>query len=301
MNYLSGAMSAMTPGKSVHASAPSNTSKQSEMDHVKDIGGDADAPPAEKKKSGGGTMNYISNVTGAVYAMAPSIPGYGSRDTILLDEGELTEDVARRKEDALGYMLRTAKNKYIARGLEGKITIQMLYGVVTSGEYCTVSKFSVEEKDDDEVNVSQLSSLNYKALSAMDTILANLVRRSKRYESADLRSDTTLTQGVSFGISVPFLISVGFSTSIHFEVTAASLIAYRFKKDKLRVLKKKLSSIPNAEELVREVVAGGYTEGTAQQAVCATEGTGVEEALRWATRHECGEEEGGKGALTSFS
>lgn len=229
-----------------------------------------------------------SGVSGAMHAITP---GYQKPAVDDLDDPELTEETARRKEDALGYMLRTARNKYIARGLEGKITIQILYGVVTSGEFCTVTKNCEVEEDDDETTVNQLSSLNYKALSAMDTILANLVRRSKRYEAEDMRSGITLTQGIVFGISIPLVLSFGFQTSIYFEVTASSLISYRVKKEKLRVLKKKLKSIPNSEEMVNEVQAGGYSLGLAQHAICATEGRSVEEALRWATKQECGDED----------
>ena len=119
----------------------------------------------------------------------------------------------------------------------------------------------------------------------MDAILANLNRRAKQYDSEGLRSDVTLTQGVVFGVSLP-MIYVGFQTAIQFEVTARSLIAYRKRKNKLRIFQKKLKKIPNAEEIAAEVVAGGFTRELALRAVVATDGVGETEALIWAASHD---------------
>lgn len=127
--------------------------------------------------------------------------------------------------------------------------------------------------------------LNYKAISAMDAIIANLNRRAKQYDSVELRGDVTLTQGVCFGVTIP-LLYVGFQTSIQFEVTAQSLIAYRKRKHKLRVFLKRLKAIPYAEDIIKEVVAGGFTREVAQRAVVATNGAGDSEALRWAADHD---------------
>lgn len=198
----------------------------------------------------------------------------------------LDEDQLRSKEGALSYMLRSARNKYIERGLVGKITIQMLYGVVLSGEYCTVSKHDKLDALED-ADVNQLSSLNFKALSSMDAIFANLSRRSKAREAVDHMADTTLTQGITFGFSFPLIISFGFQVYIQFEVTVASIVAYRKKKERLRLIQSKLKAIPNAIKFIEEVKAsGGFSTELAQKAVIATKGTSAEDALRWAISHD---------------
>jgi hypothetical protein len=86
---------------------------------------------------------------------------------------EFSEDQLRSKEGTLSYLLRSARNKYVDRDLVCKVTIQMLYGVVLSGEFCTVGQHDKAE-DLSDVDSSQLSSLNFKALSSVDAILANL-------------------------------------------------------------------------------------------------------------------------------
>ena len=197
----------------------------------------------------------------------------------------LNKDVLRKKESALALMLRNAKNKFIQRNLVGKITINMLYGVISSGEFCTVDEHDeLEELNEDELK--QLGSLNFKATSAMDAIMANLSRRSKQYDSDALRGDVTLIQGVSFGISIPLIISMGFQTSITFECTVKSLVRYRMKKDRLRAFKKRLKNIPDADRMIREVEAGGFSHEMAQRAVVETGGVGEEAALRWAADHD---------------
>lgn len=205
----------------------------------------------------------------------------GSRN--LVEKPEQTE-VMRKKESALAVMLRSAKNKFVEKGLEGKIAIQILYGVITSGEFCSVSRTDTFDAIDDD-EIKQLGVLNYKATSAMDAIIANLNRRAKQYDSEELRGDVTLTQGVTFGVTIPF-INVGFQTSIQFEVTAESLIAYRKRKNKLRAFLKRLKAIPNAEDIIKAVVAGGFTREVAQRAVVATNGAGESQALRWAADHD---------------
>jgi hypothetical protein len=222
---------------------------------------------------------------------AEDVPTRASRSDSESEPAEFSEEQLRNKEGALAYLLRAARNKFIDRGLEGKIIINMLYGVVTSGEYCTVTQ---QDKADelDESDARNLGTLNFKVLSAMDMVLANLSRRSKARESADLIYDTTLTQGLTIGLSLPFFISFGFQTTIQFEVSVKSMVAYRKRKEKLRLVEKKLKAIPNAWEIIRELeIGGGFRRDVAQNAVLATNGSSTEDALRWVVEHDKNMEE----------
>ena len=225
-----------------------------------------------QKKTGYSAVNLFSNVTGAISGMSSAVTGAvtgTSKAHAKLDEGdsfndeeveapELSDEGARHKEDALAFMLRSAKNKYIARKLQGKIFIEMTYGVVTSGEFCEVSASDTMEELEGET-VNQLSSLNFRVVSAMDSVLANLSRRSKQWESVDFKSDVTLTQGLELGVSIPLILSVSFKTKINFEVTVKSLVEYRKRKDRLRHSAKQLKSIPDAQEMIAEVESGGFS------------------------------------------
>lgn len=239
---------------------------------------------------GTATIRSVKGVIGAVKYLNPMACDSDDDESVSAEDRNQVEhpekkEVLQKKETALAIMLRNARNKYVEKGLVGKIIIHILYGVITSGEFCIVNKAdTIEPVDVDELK--QLGALNYKATSAMDAILANLSRRSKQYSRADLRADVTLTQGVVFGISVPFFMSLGFQTQIQFEVTAASLVDYRKRKEKLRAFQKELKTIPNAAKLINEVISGGFSVETAQRAVVATNGAGDYEALRWAAKND---------------
>lgn len=77
-------------------------------------------------------------------------------DRNLVEKPEQTE-VMKKKESALAVMLRSAKNKYVEKGLEGKIIIQILYGVITSGEFCSVSRTDTFDSIGDD-EIKQLGS-----------------------------------------------------------------------------------------------------------------------------------------------
>ena len=312
-SYVRGAVSSLNPVRRTSASAdkkvPDSAPKEVEANSSSSL-------TRAVTSTGNMIMKGVSGAVHAVNYLNPMAYDYNSDDddddpppAAVLRERNLAEDperadVLRRKESALAVMLRCAKNKYVEKGLEGKITIQILYGVITSGEFCSVSRADApvdvhadEMKQLGECTVcrpccpaltdSPLATgvLNFKAVSAMDAILANLNRRAKQYDTEALRLDVTLTQGVSFGVSIP-LVYVGFQTSIQFEVTARSLIQYRKRKHKLRAFMKKLKSIPHAEQLVEDVMRGGFSREVAQRAVVATDGRGEMEALRWAADHD---------------
>ena len=240
--------------------------------------------------AGSAVMSTVKGAAYCVHMINPMAYDSESDDSVSEDDRDPLhhpekQEVLRKKESALAVMLRNAKNKYVQKGLEGKVTIQILVGVVTSGEYCTISKNDTVEKVE-EGELKQLGALNFKAVSAMDAIIANLSRRSKQYAGKELRSGVTLTQGVSFGIGVPFLISVGFQTSIQFECTVDSLVRYQKRKERLKAFQKKLKSIKNADDLISDVMSGGFSMETATRAVVATDGVGEEAALRWAADND---------------
>ena len=64
----------------------------------------------------------------------------------------------------------------------------MLYGVVTSGEFCTVTR-NDKADDLDESDARNLGTLNFKVLSAMDMVLANFksAKQGTRKRRLDLR------------------------------------------------------------------------------------------------------------------
>ena len=65
------------------------------------------------------------------------------------------------------------------------------------------------------------------------------------------------------------------------------MVAYRKRKDRLRLVQKRLESIPRADAIIQELeIGGGFTREVAQQAVMATNGSSVEDALRWVVEHD---------------
>lgn len=268
------------------SSATSATPKEKTWDAAATAGAAGRAAGRAAATTVNGAAHFVRSMNPMAYDDSESddcsTGSSGERDPV---EHPEKQEVLRKKETALAVLLKSAKNKYVEKGLVGKVTIQILVGVVTSGEFCTINKADNLE-DVQENELKQLGALNFRALSAMDAILANLSRRSKQYAGRDLRGDVTLTQGITFGIGIPFLISVGFQTAIQFEVTAASLVDYLRRKEKLRTFKKKLKKLPNAAELISFLIASGFSLETAQRAVVATEGAGEAEALRWAVDND---------------
>jgi hypothetical protein len=120
-----------------------------------------DAAPAKSAGSmasstGASMMKGVKGVVHAVNYLNPMAydhdsdsdedsKGKGGDDRNLAEKAENSE-VLKKKESALATMLRSAKNKYVEKGLEGKISIQILYGVITSGEFCTVSRTDEKEE-----------------------------------------------------------------------------------------------------------------------------------------------------------
>jgi hypothetical protein len=198
-----------------------------------------------------------------------------------IDETEsvaTVDDNTNKQETVIAKLVRNARNRFIAKQLEGTISISRLTGIFTSDVSCNVTADSLEaSKEDDDDNLGYQAK---EALNAMDGLIAVLLHRSKAWKGCEFMSDMTLSHSTSIGFYLPVIVTVGFSITITFTVSLKSLLAHRQRQKEQAEFNSQVAQIDSS--IVEEVMAQGFSRVYSQRAVIATGNTTYEAALQWA-------------------
>eukprot|EP01031_Cornospumella_fuschlensis_P037883 gene37883-46018_t len=164
--------------------------------------------------------------TSTTTASTESLPEEGSgrpRSDSISSQSEET-----RSEKMFIRMVRSIRNKFVARKLEGMIYIRRIAGVVATAMTCRVqSNTKWQDGGVDEEDVSDMPNQFQRALTTTDIILDSLERRSKSWIGVDFNEEVSITRGVSIGVSDPFLGLIGWSLAIELTATVKTLLASR--------------------------------------------------------------------------
>lgn len=126
-----------------------------------------------------------------------------------------------------------ARRKFIQRGLLGTVTITRTIGVTTVEVELDITEddLGVTPSNDDDTSSeagteNELSSMETKAVSAMDKMLNILAKRAYgSWRDVEFRENATLSRSVTIGVVGP-LFKVGLEFGITLCATVPTLIAY---------------------------------------------------------------------------
>ena len=233
---------------------------------------------------------FIASKTGGGNEEKPPTPP-SCDDDVSTVGGDNMEEAT---DNVASSMLAYCRRKFMERGLVGSVELSRLSGVIVSTVAVEVSQEEAEEflavrrdrararagagaggtgaaaeeegiYDDEDVLDEDLKYFDKKAMSAVSPLLDSLVSRSKAWLACDFAHNIVLSRGTTFGFYLPLFFNVGFSIDITFTASVTSLLAERARVKARKAFKKALKSID--AEVVREIMAQGFTERAAQLAV----------------------------------
>lgn len=169
------------------------------------------------------------------------------------DETEGTkQDMEDIKQEAM--IVKTVKAiraKFLQRQLVGRIYIYRISGVISTAITSDVSRDDIMDYllkkvetsrdsvlQDDPIQQAELEGKYWRALTATDTILNSLERRSLSWEGAEFAHTTLLTRGSTVGVSDPIVGLIALSFTIELSATAHSLLSSRKRYEATRELAK---------------------------------------------------------------
>ena len=133
-----------------------------------------------------------------------------------LDDEESGEEEV--KETKMIHLLSLARNAFIARGLEGSVSLER--GVGLLGNSWSVD---IEEGDEPTPDTSK-SFMDGTASKVIEKALNALTRKSKSWRGIPFSDKATVSVSCSVGLGP-------FSASLCFDATASSLLAQQRKKE----------------------------------------------------------------------
>lgn len=176
-------------------------------------------------------------------------------------------------------ILRSARNKYIERGITGTISLTRQRGIVTHCLSCEVTEEDIPE--DEDTDLGDLGRMDKKMISLFDGLLNRLEKAAKAWEGHPYAHKVSIGRSSELGFYLPVFISAGFRIEIALEANALSLVKSRERSKRRKAFKAALKTIDHS--IVEGVQQqGGFPLVFAQQAVIATQNSSVEDALLWA-------------------
>mgnify|MGYP000589681091 CR=1 FL=1 len=135
------------------------------------------------------------------------------------------EDRDDQREAMVAATMRLCRNKLIAAGLIGEVSIERTVSAFTSRAICQVNegdKATVEKITD------ELDHKYTRIIQMFDGAVSNLMKRAKKWDNCgDIIPNITLARAYTIGITDPIFGVVGFSMAVVVQVSLASLIKYR--------------------------------------------------------------------------
>lgn len=139
---------------------------------------------------------------------------------------------------------------------------------------------SQEWNDIEQIDTNAFGALDIKALHAMDRLLNEIEKRCESWNDNSRNSSIMISRSVTLGISLPILVSIGFSINIEFSVYLSAVALSRKKKQRLLIIDEHAKSVDLP--MVHSLQQQGFPYHVAVEAVYNTNSSSVELALSWA-------------------
>lgn len=142
------------------------------------------------------------------------------------EEDQQSEGEEGKNEKVFVRTVRTIRNKFVGRKLEGIIYIRRVSGIAAAAMTCRISSTDTVS-DGFEDDLTDLPSQCQRAITGTDMILDSLERRSRSWDGVDFNAEVSITRGLQIGVSDPFLGIIGWSFTMDITATVRSLLASR--------------------------------------------------------------------------